>query len=194
MFQLPAATRAAGVQRRLRACRTRRPWRRARRSSSRAAHAPRDDVDDARERVAAVHGGIGAARDFDALDVGDVERREVERAAARVRGVVDAHAVDQHQRVVRVGAAHVQRAGAAAPADLVDVHAGHAPQQVGEFRGLLDVEILAREHGDVGGDLVRRSVATREPVTTISGCGAAVTSAGISGKQHPEQRVSSEVG
>ena len=117
---------------------------------------PRDDVDDAGQRIAAVHGGIGPARDFHALHVGDVERREVERAAARVGGVVDAHAVDQHQRVVRVGAAHVQRARAATPADLVDVHAGHAAQQVRELGRLLDVEILALEHGDVGGDVVRR--------------------------------------
>src|SRR5262245_11474753 len=101
----------------------------------------RHDVDHARERIAAVDGRVRPARDLHALDVGHVERGEVERAPARVGRVVDAYAVHQHQRVVRIRAAHVQRAGAAAAADLVDVHAGHAAQYAGEFGGLLDVEL-----------------------------------------------------
>jgi hypothetical protein len=38
----------------------------------------RHDVDHARERVAAIDRGIGAARDLDAFDIRDVEQREVE--------------------------------------------------------------------------------------------------------------------
>ena len=154
---------------------------------------PRDDVDDAGQRVAAIHGRIGPARDFHALDVRDVERREIERAAARVGRVVDAHAVDQHQRVVRIRAAHVQRAGAAAAAHLVDVHAGDAAQDVAELGGLLDVEIFALEHGDVGRDVVRRGGDARAGDDDF-GLRRGQGNAAVGGKKNPDQGRFSFVG
>jgi hypothetical protein len=49
--------------------------------------------------------------------------------------VVDAHAVDEHQRVVRVRAANVDRARAATAAHLVHVHAGDASSTSASFGG-----------------------------------------------------------
>src|SRR5690606_29095995 len=62
-----------------------------------------DDVHHASNGLRAVQTAGGAAHDFHALDHGGVQRVPVGIAADRA---VDAHAVDQHQGLVGVGAAH----------------------------------------------------------------------------------------
>ena len=73
---------------------------------------PRDDADDRADGIRSVERALRSANDFDPLDVGDRQVREVEAAAERV----GLHAVDEHERVVRFAAAREdarQRAAAA---------------------------------------------------------------------------------
>ena len=113
------------------------------------------------------------------------------RSAAGVGRIVDAHAVDQHQRVVRIGATQVQRARAAAPADLVEVHAGHAAQYVGELTGFLHFEVFARQHRDVGGHVLARGRHARagndDLWLRVGRLRRGGRRGAISGKKHPEQ-------
>src|SRR5690606_40137840 len=65
--------------------------------------APRDDVDHAADRVRAEQGGARSLDDLDALD--ELGRDVLDGRATDGAGV-DAHAVDQHERVIALGAAH----------------------------------------------------------------------------------------
>ncbi len=114
-----------------------------------------DDVDDPAHGVGAVDRALRPAQDLDPLDVVERDRGEIELVAGG-RGVVDAHAVDQHQRVPGLAAAqvHFRRAAGAAQFDHRD--AGHRAQQIGNRgrRGLLD--LVAGDDGNGAARLGRR--------------------------------------
>ena len=86
-----------------------------------------DHVDDAADRLAAVHRAHGAAHDLDAIEVLGQQMREV-GSAVRSRGIVDGDAVDQHQHVVGIGAANEDRGLRAGTARLLHRDAGHRLQ------------------------------------------------------------------
>ena len=62
---------------------------------------PRDNPNDRADGVRSVESALRPAHDFDPLDVGDRQMREVEAAAERI----GLHAVNEHERVVRLAAA-----------------------------------------------------------------------------------------
>ena len=83
----------------------------------------RDDVDDAAHGVGAVDRALRPAQHLDALDIVERDRREIELVADR-RRVVDAHAVDEHQRVADVAAAQAHFGRPPGPPDSVTVTPG----------------------------------------------------------------------
>ena len=112
-----------------------------------AVHAVRragEDVDHAGDGVRAPDRRARAAHDLDALDGGQRQVREIEDALA---GGVDAHAVDQHQRVVGVAAAQEQRVLRAAAAGAHQVDAGLLRQQVADVGDAAGFDVRARQHG-----------------------------------------------
>jgi hypothetical protein len=64
------------------------------------------------------------------------------------RSRVDAHPVDQHRRVIALGAADEDCRGLAGTAVACDVDAGMKLQQRGDVWGERAVELLARDHDD----------------------------------------------
>ena len=98
----------------------------------------RDDVDDAADRVGTEQRRTRALDNLDALD--DL-RRDVLHCGTTDRARVDAHAVDEHQRVVAFGALHEHRRCLARSAVAADIDAGLETQQfckVGR-QGQLDI-------------------------------------------------------
>ena len=120
----------------------------------RGARAFGEDLDHAADRVRAVDAGQWTGDDFDALDL--VERNVLERRRAG-RGRADPHAVDQHQRVRAVRAAHEYRARLPAAAVARDLDAAKPLQQRGQRLRPAFGDILS---GDHGGRLQR----TRQPL------------------------------
>ena len=115
-----------------------------------------DDVDHARQRVGAPQRRLRPAQDLDAVDGGGQQMREVE-FRARLRGVVGAHAVDEHQRVARLGAADADLRDRAHGAAAAHLDAGHLAQRVEDLRDLVRLQRCAVDHrncaaGLVGGD------------------------------------------
>ena len=104
------------------------------RRGKRALAASGDDVDDAADGVGAVEAAHGPANHLDALDVLGREVGEVELA---VGGVVGLDAVDQHQRVVALGAADAHLREVADAAAAADGDAGQAAQGIGGVADLL---------------------------------------------------------
>lgn len=72
-----------------------------------------EDLDHAADGVGTVQAGLRATHDLHALDLR--QRQVLVHRQAEV-GAVDAHAIDQHHGVARVGAAQEQRALLAQPA------------------------------------------------------------------------------
>ena len=89
---------------------------------------PGDDVDGAADGVGAVDRRPAAEQDFDALDV-EQRHRDVAVVVPRL-GVVEAGAVDQHQRLAEAGAADGEVGLDAARPALAHLDAGHQPQRV----------------------------------------------------------------
>ena len=80
----------------------------------------RDDIDDAANCIGAKQCGPSAFNDFDAFDH---FRRDMLYRRATNRSGIDAHAVDQYQRVVAFGAAQKYGCRLPRPAIATDVHA-----------------------------------------------------------------------
>jgi hypothetical protein len=108
--------------------------------------AARDDVDDPADRLRAVQRGARALHDLDALDQfrGDVLQRRAPRGAG-----VHPHAVDQHERVVAVGAADERRRHLAGAAVARDLDAAVVAQQLGDVERVaaLDRRAVDDHHG-----------------------------------------------
>jgi hypothetical protein len=102
--------------------------------------------------IGAVQSRLRPAHHLDPLDVLDGEIREVEIAVGEI---VDLHAVDHHQHVVRFRAADAHLGEAAAIASLVDRDAGHVAQGIGDGGEALAAQLLAADHRDGGADLGR---------------------------------------
>ena len=115
------------------------------------------DVDDAGDRIGAVHGRGAAAEDLDAIDhhardVGEVDR--VDRAVVSDRIVGDAMAVDEHQGVVRPESAqvqHIRRRGERA-AEILALHAARVLRDLGQHvehvTETAGVDVGTLDHGD----------------------------------------------
>ena len=106
-----------------------------------------DDVDHAAHGVGAVDRALRPAQDLDALDIVERDGREIEFAADG-RRIVDAHAVDEHQRMAGVAAPQAHGGGSAGAARLGHGHPRHRPQHLGDRgrRRLLD--LIARDDRD----------------------------------------------
>ncbi len=117
--------------------------------------APGDDVDDSADGAGAVQRGHRAANDLDPLHVGQRVHAEIE-CAPGVGGVVDRHAVAQHQHLVGVGAAHEHAGVAAGTARLGDAQTGNVFQRLGQREIGVVLDLLARDHADAGGDVGER--------------------------------------
>lgn len=117
----------------------------------------RDHVDHAAHRLVAEQHAGTALQDLDALDVLDRDAVEVR---ARERGIVEAPAIDQHQRVVgRVlaEAAHAHDHAASAVADgVADLQAGAPAQRLGHGQRAAPLDVLARDHAHRRGAVQRR--------------------------------------
>ena len=111
-------------------------------------------VDDAADRLAAVHGAHRTAHDLDAVEVLGEEMGEVGRAVGR-RGIVDGDAVDQHQHMVGIGAADEDRGLRAGAARLLHRDAGHGLQHLAGRPQLAPLHLFVGDDGDAGGDLLR---------------------------------------
>ncbi len=118
---------------------------RAQRRGEGALAAAGDDVDDAAHGVGAVEAAHGAADHLDALDVLGGKIGEIELA---VGGVVGLDAVDQHQRLVALGAADAHLREIAEAAAAVDGDAGQAAQRLGGMPHLLGAQLLAGDDRD----------------------------------------------
>src|SRR5690606_38973896 len=113
----------------------------------RAVVAAGEDLDHAADRFRAVQARARTAHDLDAVDL--VDRQVLERSQPGADRA-HAHAVDQHQHLVGLGAAHEHVAQLAVAALVADVDAGAAAQQVGEAarlaaHDLVVVDDLGRE-------------------------------------------------
>ena len=96
----------------------------------------------------------GPAHDLDAVDVRQVQGRQVEGAAPGVVRVVDLDAVEQEDGEVGLAAAD-EDLGHAAGAGLVDVQPGHVPQQVDDDRVVAGLDLVPLDHGaSAGQDLL----------------------------------------
>ena len=104
---------------------------------------PREDLDDAADRIGAVQRRSRPAHDLDAVDL--LERDELERRNAQRRRA-DARAIDQQQRVIGGCAAQEQRARLAQAAGVVDVDSGQIGQQILHGGDLARLDVLARQH------------------------------------------------
>jgi hypothetical protein len=106
--------------------------------------APGDHLHHRSDRVRSVQRRLTAAHDLEAIDLRRRHAAEVELAAARV----DAHAVDQHQVVVRLAAAREQRRQRALTAGALDVEAGHHPQHIPQRAAAERLDVRRREQRD----------------------------------------------
>jgi hypothetical protein len=105
----------------------------------------REDLDDPADGFGAVERAAPAPQHLDAVDV---LRRELREIVGAERGAVDAHAVDQHQHLIGIGAAYLHRRHRPARAALDDVDPRHLAQRVGDRDHLLLLELLPRDHSD----------------------------------------------
>ncbi len=112
-----------------------------------AGRAAGDDVDHPADRVRAVERGARSLHDLDALD--HRWRDVLQRRHADGAGV-DAHAVHQHQHVVRLGAAQEQRGLLAGPAEADRLDARAEAQRVGDIGAGQARKLLGRDHFDRG--------------------------------------------
>ena len=112
----------------------------------------RDQVDHAADRAGAVQRRHRAANDLDALDIGQRIGAEIE-CARGVGGVVQRHAVAQHQHLVGVGAADEHAGVAARSAGLADMDARNRGQRVGQRRVAALLDGLAVDDRDAGGNV-----------------------------------------
>ena len=110
-----------------------------------ACAAARDHVDDAADRVRAVEGRARALHDLDALDE---RRRDVLQRGEPDGARVDAHAVDQHQRVIALRAADEHRGRLPRPAVAREVEARVEAQQVGGVACDRALDRVAIDHDD----------------------------------------------
>ena len=110
-----------------------------------AAIATGEDLDHAADGFRAVQAGARAAHDLDAIDQRDRQVLEGDQAGG---GRAHAHAVDQHQHVVGLAAAHEHRGELAVAALVGDVDAGAAAQQVGERSRLGAQDLVAGDDFD----------------------------------------------
>ena len=114
-----------------------------------------DDVDDAAHGVGAIDRALRPAQDLDALDIVERDGGEVELVVGG-RRVVDADAVDQHQRVAGLAAAQAHFVVPPGPPDSVTVTPGtvrsSSATEVG--RGMLD--LVARDDRDGAARLADR--------------------------------------
>ena len=134
----------------------------------RAAAAPGEDVHDAADRVGAVERGGRAAQDFDALDLRERDHRQARQS---LRGRIDAHAVDQDQRVFAVRSANVEAHRAAGAAVGVEFDP-RLPRQQLRQRGLRrGGDFLARDHRDVGEELIAARLLSRGGDDDVVGAG-----------------------
>ena len=104
-----------------------------------------EDLDHATDRVRTPERRARAAHDLDALDLVERKMREIEHALGGGR---DTHAVDQHKRVIRIGAAQEHRAGLARTAGARNVHAGLLPEQAEQIDRRAFFDGAAVDHRD----------------------------------------------
>ena len=107
----------------------------------------REDLDDARDGVRAIHRRRSAAHDLDAVHLRQVDRFP-RGAASGLR--VDPHAVDVHGGEARFGTAHVQAGGGAGAAVARHLDARLALQQVRHVDGATAFDLLAVDQRDIG--------------------------------------------
>jgi hypothetical protein len=110
----------------------------------------RENLDDATDRIGAIQVRCRAAQDFDVVD-------RIYRDGFQCRGARSgrAHplAVDQHQRLVAVGAAQEHAAGRCRAAVHDDLDPGYASQQLGEALRAGAGDFFGADHRDVGDEL-----------------------------------------
>ena len=113
----------------------------------RPAAATREHLDDAADGIGAVEARRGSAQDLYPLDL--VERNRLQgRGARRRRG--EPQAIDQHQRLVAVGAAQEHAGHRTGTAVLHDLHARLALQEIGQSLRTRARDFLGSDHRDVG--------------------------------------------
>ncbi len=118
-----------------------------------AARVAGEHLHHAADRVRAVPRGARAAHDLDPLDLAE---REVLPGEAAGVGRRHADAVDEHKRLVGVGAAQEDRRLLAFAAGAGDIDARHAAQQGGQVGRVAARDVLAGDHGDRGQGVVHR--------------------------------------
>ncbi len=104
-----------------------------------------DDVDDAADGLGTVERALRAAENFNPLDI---VHREVGEIEGVVEAVVDPDAVNENERVFRVGAAREHGDVAARLAALGDAEAGHFAQGVADRADLLALGLGPFDDGD----------------------------------------------
>jgi hypothetical protein len=107
---------------------------------------------DAGHRVGAVDGALGAAHDFQALDVVHGRDAEIVKAA----GIVDRYSVDEHLVEVGVTAANEQAGLAAAASAGVHDGPGNVAEGIGGGMWIEQRELLAAEQVERHRCLVHR--------------------------------------
>src|SRR5262249_14084777 len=112
-----------------------------------------EDLDDAADGVRAVQARARTAHDLDPIDL--IDWQVLKRRRAR-RYPADAETVDEHQRLVGLGAAYENRADLAEPAGIGYLDTRKAIEQVLNRTRLQALDIIARDHGDRGQRLVDR--------------------------------------
>jgi hypothetical protein len=89
----------------------------------------RGDVDDAAHRLTAVERRLSAAQYLDPRQVARQQILEIE-LAARLRRIVDLHAVDDHDGLIALGPADEHRGGLTDSAGARDAQAGGGGEKV----------------------------------------------------------------
>src|SRR5690606_31242316 len=118
-----------------------------------AVEASGEDLDHATDRVRTPVACTRTAHDLDALD--RVDRQLFERERASVRRC-DAHAVDEDQYLVGIGAAQEQRSLRAGAAGAVQVYTGLQAQDLEHVARGARIDVLARDDAHVGQGRVDR--------------------------------------
>ncbi len=111
----------------------------------RAISAACNDINHAPDRIGAKQRGTSALDDLDALDhFGG----NVLNGSATQRAGIDAHTVDEHERVVTFGTAHEDRCRLARSAIATDVDARLHPQQFGKVSRHRQFDLFAGDDRD----------------------------------------------
>ena len=103
------------------------------------------NVNHARQCIRAPHRCAWAAGDFDALNQ---RQRQVRKIKQALCGRIHADAINQHQRMIGIAAAHEHRILRAAATRAYDIDAGLFAENIEQVDGMAGFNISAGQHGN----------------------------------------------